>query len=339
MIIDIHAHVSAPIELAAYKASLLSHRGAHGRGKVGASDDQIRAAMEEPSRFFGGISHLAHLDDAGIDLQVLSPRPFQAMHSEEPAKLVRWYTEETNDIIHRVCQAYPGRFRGMAGLPQSPSLDPREWTHELRRCVGELGFVGAMLNPDPMEGTSPPKPPLGDRYWYPVYEVLCELDVPALVHSAGCRPPARESYSLHFIVEETINTISLINSQVFKDFPDLKLIMSHGGGAVPYQAGRFMPGALRRPEDGTFTDRLRRLYFDSCLYTQDALELLLRTVGADRCLFGSEKPGTGSARNPETGRWFDDIHLLIEDIGWLSGDERADLLENNARKLFGGLDD
>ncbi|WP_283137147.1 amidohydrolase family protein [Rhizohabitans arisaemae] len=338
MIIDIHAHVSAPIELAAYKASLLSHRGAHGRGKVAVGDDRIREAFEEDSRFFGGISHLRHLDDAGIDVQVLSPRPFQAMHSEEPAKLVQWYTEETNDLIKRACDLYPQRFRGMAGLPQSPSFSPEQWTGELRRCVTELGFVGAMLNPDPMEGTYPPKPPLGDRYWYPVYEVLCELDVPALIHSAGCKPPARESYSLHFIVEETINTISLVNSPVFQDFPDLKLIVSHGGGAVPYQAGRFMPGALRRPELGTFIERLRKLHFDTCLYTQDALELLIRTVGVDRCLYGSEKPGTGSARNPENGRWFDDIHLLIEDIGWLSKEDRADIFAGNATALFGSFE-
>lgn len=61
-----------------------------------------------------------------------------------------------------------------------------------RRCVTELGFVGALLNPDPYEGSRPP-PGLGDRFWYPVWEVLCELDVPALLHAAGCRPPARET--------------------------------------------------------------------------------------------------------------------------------------------------
>lgn len=332
MIIDIHAHLSAPPELSAYKGNLLSHRGAHGRGAVGVSDDQVRAAFQAPNRSFGGISHLEHIDGAGIDLQLISPRPYAMMHSEEP-KLVRWYIEETNNLIHRAATLFPQRFRGMAGMPQSPGLSPAEWTAELRRCVTELGFAGALLNPDPMEGQSPPLPPLGDRFWYPVYEVLCELDVPALVHSAGCRAPAREAYSLHFIVEETINTVSLMNSQVFKDFPGLKLIMSHGGGAVPYQAGRFMPAAVRAGT--TFAERLRQLYFDTCLYTSDALDLLLRAAGVDRCLFGSEKPGTGSSRDPSTGRWFDDIHLLIEDLPSLSDDDRTALFSGNAEKLFG----
>ncbi|MBS1698905.1 MAG: amidohydrolase [Actinobacteria bacterium] len=333
MIIDIHAHLSSPPELYAYKGALLSHRGAHGRGAVSVTDDQIREAYQKPNASFGNISHLEHIDGAGIDMQLLSPRPYAAGHSEEPAKLVQWYTEETNNLIARSVELFPDRFRGVAGLPQSPSVSPAQWTQELRRTVRELGFVGALLNPDPMEGTHPPKPPLGDRYWYPVWEALVELGVPALVHSAGCKPPARESYSMHFLVEETINLVSLVNSKVFEDFPELKVVFSHGGGAIPYQVGRFMPGALRHGKT-SFIDKMRNVYYDSCLYTQDALELLIRTVGADRVLFGSEKPGTGSSIDPATGRWFDDIHLLLADIDWLTPAEREQILSGNARELF-----
>lgn len=331
MIIDVHGHISAPETLYAYKANLLAHRGAHGRGRINVSDDQLRAAVEAPGTH--GISHLEHLDSAGIDMQLLSPRPYALMHSEEPAKIVEWFTEETNNLIHRECQLYRNRFVGMAGLPQSPATEPTAWVREMRRCVEELGFVGVLLNPDPHEGLVPAVA-LGERYWYPIYEALCELDVPALIHSAGCRPPARESYSLHFIIEETIAVASLLSSQVHQDFPDLKLIVSHGGGAIPYQVGRFLPGALRDGEGTTYYDRLRTLWFDTCLYTTDALELLFKTVGSDRCLFGSEKPGTGSARNPQTGRWFDDIKVLIDEIPWLSGNDRAAIYETNARGLF-----
>jgi predicted TIM-barrel fold metal-dependent hydrolase len=185
-----------------------------------------------------------------------------------------------------------------------------------------------------MEGRSPAPPPLGDRYWYPVYEALCELDVPALVHSTGCRPPARETYSLHFIIEETIAIPSLLASDVLRDFLGLKLIISHGGGAIPYQVGRFLAGAARTPSGPSYYERLRRLWFDTCLYTKDAVELLLKTVGVDRCLFGSEKPGTGSVRDPETGRWFDDIKVLIDDIEWLTEAGRQAVYEDNARALF-----
>jgi predicted TIM-barrel fold metal-dependent hydrolase len=154
------------------------------------------------------------------------------------------------------------------------------------------------------------------------------------VHSTGCRAPARETYSLHFIVEETIAIPSLLASDVLRDFPELKLIISHGGGAIPYQVGRFLAGAARNPAGPSYYERLRTLWFDTCLYTKDAIELLLKTVGVDRCLFGSEKPGTGSVRNPVSGRWFDDIKVLIDDIDWLTGSDRQALYEGNARELF-----
>jgi len=237
-------------------------------------------------------------------------------------------------MIYRCTQMFPDRFAGMAGLPQTPWTEPADWIPEMRRTVGELGFVGVLLNPDPTEGAGPPPPPLGDRYWYPIYEALCELDVPALVHSAGCKPPARESYSLHFILEETIAVTSLLASDVRRDFPDLKLIISHAGGAVPYQVGRLMADAARSPGAETYIDRMRSLWFDTCLYSKDAIELLFKTVGIDRCLFGSEKPGTGSVRNPENGRWFDDVRLLIEDIDWLSDEDRMAIFEGNAKSIF-----
>ena len=95
-----------------------------------------------------------------------------------------------------------------------------------------------------------------------------------------------------------------------------------------------MADAARNPKAETYIERMRRLWFDTCLYTQDALELLFKTVGTDRCLFGSEKPGTGSVRNPENGRWFDDVRVLIEEISWLTEDDRHAIFEGNARSLF-----
>src|SRR4029450_2162202 len=96
MVIDMHAHVTAPDSLYVYKAGLLSHRGAHGRGQVGATDDDLIKALNAP--VFGGSSHLNQLKEAGIDMQIISPRPYQMMHSES-SKLTTWYTEETKSII------------------------------------------------------------------------------------------------------------------------------------------------------------------------------------------------------------------------------------------------
>ncbi len=332
MIIDCHAHVSAPVELWAYKASLLSHRGSHGRGKVNVTDDQIRHAVEEHKEAFPH-PHLPYIDLVGTKMQLVSPRPFQLMHSEPQAKLVQWFHEEVNNIIHRETQIYPDRFIGIAGIPTVRDNPLDMAIAELERCVNELGFKGTLLNPDPFENDGTHPPALGDRYWYPLYEKLCELDVPAHIHGTGSRSE-REPYSLRFINEETTAIFGLINSNVLKDFPDLKIVVSHGGGAIPYQLGRFQAGSMRRPEGDRFIDGMNKLYFDTVLYTKDAIDLLLKVVGPDRALFGAECPGVGSKVNPETGRTMDDIAPYFSEIDWLTDDDREKIFSGNAKKVF-----
>jgi len=332
MIIDCHAHVSAPVELWAYKASLLSHRGSHGRGKVNVTDDQIRHAVEEHKEAFPH-PHLPYIDLVGTKMQLVSPRPFQLMHSEPQAKLVQWFHEEVNNIIHRETQIYPDRFIGIAGIPTVRDNPLDMAIAELERCVNELGFKGTLLNPDPFENDGTHPPALGDRYWYPLYEKLCELDVPAHIHGTGSRSE-REPYSLRFINEETTAIFGLINSNVLKDFPDLKIVVSHGGGAIPYQLGRFQAGSMRRPEGDRFIAGMTKLYFDTVLYTKDAIDLLLKVVGPDRALFGAECPGVGSKVNPETGRTMDDIAPYFSEIDWLTDDDREKIFSGNAKKVF-----
>ncbi len=331
MIIDCHAHVSAPVELWAYKASLLASRGTHGRGKVKVTDDDIRAAANKAETWPMG--HLDYLKKHGTDLQLVSPRPFQMMQSESPARIIDWFTEECNDIIYRQTQLFPDTFAGVAGLPQVAGQPVERVLPELERCIRELGFSGCLLNPDPFENGAQEAPALGDKYWYPLYEKLCELDVPAHIHGTGSRSE-RVPYSLHFINEETIAVYGLLNSDVYKDFPDLKVVVSHGGGAIPYQFGRFQAPSLRRPEGQRFSDRLEKLYFDTVLYTEEALRLLIKTVGVDRCLFGTECPGVGSAINPVTGRSMDDVKPMIEGFDWLSNEDKKKIFEGNARKVF-----
>jgi OH-DDVA meta-cleavage compound hydrolase len=329
MIIDCHAHVSAPAELWAYKAGLLASRGSHGRGGVRVSDDEIRTAANKVE--MGPYGHLDYLKHVHTDKQLLSPRPFQMMHSEKPARIVQWFTEEVNNIIHRQTQIFPDLFIGIAGLPQAAGRPIQEAIPELERCVNQLGFKGCLLNPDPFENSGQEPPPLGDRYWYPLYEKLCELDVPAHIHSAGSRSE-RASYSLNFILEETMAVVGLVNSNVFKDFPALKILVSHGGGAVPYQLGRFEAGSLR--QGGRFSEAMRNLYYDTVLYTKDAVELLIKAVGWDRCLFGAECPGVGSVQDPKTGQTLDDVAPSIQAIDWLTQEQKDMVFRGNAVQLF-----
>ena len=308
---------------------LLASRGHHGRGSPGISDELMHRAVKR---------HLDLLAGVGTDIQFISPRPFQLMHSEQPATIVRWWVEACNDVIARQCRAYPEVFRGVCGLPQTPGGDLAPCVEELERCVTEHGFIGCLINPDPTEGTGL-QPTLDDEYWYPLYDKMVELDVPGLVHSTACKNP-RESYSAHFIAEESIAVLNLCKTscRVFKDFPDLRLIISHGGGSVPYQVGRWRSGRLREQESDpsleSFDASLRRLSFDTVLYNQESLELLFRIVGPDRCMFGTENPGVGSSKDPATGAWLDDLRPVIEGIPWLSTEDRSLIFERNARSVF-----
>jgi predicted TIM-barrel fold metal-dependent hydrolase len=253
------------------------------------------------------------------------------MTSESP-KLVQWLTEETNNIIAKQVELFPDTFRGVCGLPLTPGVSPKAVVPYLEKCIRQQGFVGLLLNPDPGEGSGVETPPLGDRFWYPLYEKMVELDVPGHIHSTGCRSE-RLTYSLHFINEESIGVVSLLNSEVFKDFPSLKILVSHGGGAIPYQWARFEASSLRRG-GARFSEKMRNLYYDTVLYSKDSLELLFKTVGVDRCLFGTERPGVGTVKDPRTGRWLDETRFTIESIEWLTDADRKAIFEDNAKKLF-----
>jgi OH-DDVA meta-cleavage compound hydrolase len=329
MIIDCHAHVSAPTELWAYKASILSHRGEHGRRMAQVSDDEIKRSYMKKE--MAPVGHIPFMDQLQINRQCISPRPFQQMHSQKPARLVHWFCEETNNIIARSVQMFPERFVGIAGIPQTSGDPIQNVLPELERAVKKLGFKGCLLNPDPYENGGEEAPGLGDRYWYPLYEKLCELDIPAHIHASSSKSE-RTPYTLHFINEESIAVVGLCNSEVFKDFPKLKIIISHGGGAIPYQIGRFQSGASRRGVD--FISVMRNLYFDTVLYSEASLRLLIETVGADRCLFGAECPGVGSEINPKTGRTFDDIVPVIQGFDWLSQEDKNKIFFGNAQKVF-----
>lgn len=322
VIIDSHAHVVVPPESYKYMAELVSNRGNPASASK-LTDEAVRIAAQ---------SIIDIMDRVGTDIQFLSPRPYMQMHSVKPQRVTALWTRHVNDLIHRTVDMFPRRFRGVAGLPQHRDESPAACIPELEFRVREQGFVGCLLNPDPTEGDGTPPPGLGDPFWYPLYEKLCELDVPALVHSASsCHP--RESYTLKFINEESIAIISLMESRVFEQFPNLKLIVPHGGGAIPYHMGRFRAWAVRRG-GMSFDEKLRQLHFDTCTYDRNALELLFKTVGPDRVLFGTEKPGTGSARDPATGLDFDDLKPVIESIDFLSADDRRNVFECNCTRLY-----
>ena len=252
MIIDVHAHATAPEEVYAFNYRAMGAPSRFSRGlKPKISDDSIARCMQD---------HIRQVRAVGTDLQLISPRPwaFPTSHPEEAT--VQVMCQVANDVIAQTVKLFPDKFKGIAGLPQCAGVRPDNCLEELERCVKDMGFVGCKINPDAGEGDGL-TPPMGDEWWYPLYDKLVELDIPGLVHTGG-RRNTREPEAGHFPNEETVAAHSILGSRVLRDFPQLKLIVAHGGGYVPYQIGRQRAprfnAMLRDPEVESFDESFQK---------------------------------------------------------------------------------
>jgi 4-oxalmesaconate hydratase len=323
VIIDCHGHyTTAPRRLDGFR---LRPAGAPPAGRARRiSDDEIRESLER--------SQLRIQLERGTDLTLLSPTASAMAHEIGAAAGRRW-ARTCNDLIHRVCRLYPGRFAGVCQLPQSPGLPPARLRAELKRCVLELGFVGCILNPDPSGGLWR-DPPLTDRWWYPLYEEMVELGVPAMIHASASVNPHVHTTGAHYLNADTTAFMQLLAGDLFRDFPGLKLVIPHGGGAVPYHWGRFRSLARESGRAALEELLLGNVYFDTCVYHIAGLEALVRTVPTDNLLFGSEMFGAVQGIDPQTGWAADDTRRLLEAIPSLDAKERAKIFSGNALRVY-----
>lgn len=281
-------------------------------------------------------NQLKLIKERGGDLTLFSPRASKMEHHIGDAETAQDWSRACNDLVHRVTLLFPDNFVGVCMLPQRPGAPLDDSIAELRRCVGEFGFVGCNLNPDPSGGHWN-APPLTDRYWYPIYEVMVELETPAMIHVSGSCNAAFHATGSYYLAADTNAFMQFLEGDLFRDFPSLKLIIPHGGGAVPYHWGRFrgLADMLKRPALGEHV--MKNVYFDTCVYHQPGIDLLLRVIDVDNILFGSEMVGAVRGIDPETGRYFDDTKRYIDALG-LSAADRAKVFEGNARRVFPRLD-
>jgi 4-oxalmesaconate hydratase len=289
------------------------------------SDDEIRASLED--------AQLRIQRERGTDVTFFSPRAGSMEHHVGDAATSAAWSRVCNDMIHRVCALYPENFAPVCQLPQSPGAPPQDCIAELERCVTELGFIGCNLNPDPSGGWWK-APPLPDRSWYPLYEKLVELDVPAMVHVSSSCNPAFHFTGAHYLNADTTAFMQFLTSELFKDFPTLRFVIPHGGGAVPYHWGRYRGLAqdMKRPPLQELL--LGNVFFDTCVYHQAGIDLLLRVIPAENILFAAEVVGAVRGIDPETGHYFDDTRRYLEAASGLSAAEREQIFQGNARRVY-----
>jgi 4-oxalmesaconate hydratase len=333
MIIDCHGHyTTAPKQLTAFRdrqiAGLKDKALRPKSIDLGITDDEIRASLEG--------AQLKFQRDRGTDITIFSPRAAGMAHHLGDAEIGEQWAHVCNDLIYRVCTLYPKNFIGVCQLPQVPGISPKNCVAELERCVTQLGFVGCNLNPDPSGGYWQ-DPPLTDKYWYPIYEKMVELDVPAMVHVSSSCNPAFHATGAHYINGDTTAFMQFLTADLFKDFPALKLVIPHGGGAVPYHWGRYRGLAqdLKRPPLAEHL--MKNVFFDTCVYHYPGIELLAKVISVDNILFASEMVGAVKGIDPETGNYFDDTKRYVDQLKSLSEENRKKIFEGNARKVYGRL--
>jgi 4-oxalmesaconate hydratase len=333
MIIDCHGHyTTAPKSLEGWRAKQVEALGGSvaspKRADLAIGDDELRESLEN--------AQLKLQRERGTDLTLFSPRAMAMAHHIGTQETSLEWSRLCNDLIHRVCTLYPRNFAPVCQLPQSPLVPPASCVPELERCVNELGFVGCNLNPDPSGGHWK-DPPLTDRWWYPLYEKMVELDVPAMVHvSASCNP-CFHAVGAHYINGDTTAFMQFLTSNLFKDFPTLKVIIPHGGGAVPYHWGRYRGLAQDMKLPPLREHLLKNVYFDTCVYHQPGIDLLLKVIPVENILFASEMVGAVRGVDPETGFYFDDTKRYIDAAPGLTAADRHKIYEGNARRVFSRL--
>jgi 4-oxalmesaconate hydratase len=330
MIVDCHGHyTTAPNGLKTFRQLQIEALEDPSRNpakhSIKISDDEIRESLEG--------AQLKLQRDRGIDVTLFSPIAGQMAHHIGNAVTSQVWSEACNDLIYRVTQLYPDNYIGVCQLPQSSGIPPKSVIPELERCINELGFVGCNLNPDPSGGYWKDLP-LSDRQWYPLYEKMVELDVPGMIHVSGSCNPGIHHTGAHYLNGDTTAFMQFLTSDVFKDFPTLKFVIPHGGGAVPYHWGRYRGLAQDMKRPPLQEHLLGNIFFDTCVYHQPGIDLLAKVIPVDNVLFATEMVGAVRGIDPETGHYFDDTKRYIDNVSWLTDEDRYKIFEGNARKVY-----
>jgi aminocarboxymuconate-semialdehyde decarboxylase len=293
MPIDVHAHYVPPRLL-----EVLGREGA----RCGVSVVEHPPTCQSCLRFEHGLQlrpffakliepvekRLDSMARSGIDRQVLSCWADMFGYGLPPEKGEAWH-RVLNDVLGEFASQRKQRF---AWLASGALQDAARAAKELHRGI-KAGAVGGVVATN-VDGANLGECPL-DEYW----AAAVELDVPVFLHpTQPAYPPRAARFALNQVVQYTFDTTltlgSLISSGVLDRFPTLRLIVSHGGGALPYLIGRFdvMHGRADKGQGIVAKERpstyLRRFWYDSILHDAEALKYLAARVRTDRIVLGSD---------------------------------------------------
>lgn len=289
--VDVHSHFAPPDVIAAARAgsAIDGVRIERSSGRERVVHRQGFSWVVDPT-FYDLEARIAAMDARGCDLAILSITPTLLMYwLTDPSEAVD-FCRAANDALATAARDSGGRALALATLPMQ---DPAAAVVELRRAVGELGMKGAQIGPR-MEDLG-----LDHERVRPVLAEAAALGVPLILHpySVSKRPGLTEFYLTNLIgnpLESTVGAARLIFGGVLDALPDLKLVLMHGGGYLPYQIGRFDHGYQVRTETqgcrSAPSTYLRRFWYDTITHSPGPLRFLVEQVGADRVVYGTDYP-------------------------------------------------
>ena len=290
--IDVHAHVltEETIRLLQSEAPKVAPKLSEIDDEFGTLDVAGNVYRKFPRGGWDLERRLRDMAASEVDVQVLSVCPQTFLYAQPP-NLAAAFARIQNEQLAKLVKAQPDRFLAIATLPmQAPKLA----ADELRHAVRTLGLRGAQI------GSNVAGKNLDDPELEPVWATAAELDAFILLHPINVAGVDRlSSYYLNNLIgnplDTTIAAACLVFSGVLERHPSLKICLAHGGGFVPYQAGRFLHGWHVRKEPKSKlpkppTESLGRFYFDTIVHSKDVLEFLVGNAGVNRVLLGSDYP-------------------------------------------------
>jgi len=327
-VVDLHAHLTPE----RYKEAI--RRDGTWNGLDASAGELDRGGFAQPLEV-----RLDEMDRFGVDIQVLTPT-IGFYQYDNDVDVTRRIHRECNDEIYEVTLEHPDRFLGMGTVPMQ---DASSAIAEMERVVGELGFKGVMID-DHVAGLT-----YDDPRFLPFFQTAQDLGALLFFHQGGttCVTTRIDRYKLPNAVgnltERTLLFATLVFGGVLDRFPDLNLLLAHGGGYVPYGVARMdkVAGALPGDFDGTMkppfgpndgfdhqlapSEYLGRFYYDCCTYSGPVLRFLVDAVGIDRVVLGTDYPAP---------------MFLFDAVNWVNGlselsdeEKRAILVDNSNRLL------
>lgn len=277
---------------------------------------------------------LALMNSRGIDVAFASPRA-KAMATHEGAveQNAAW-AELNNSLILRACRLNPGRFVPVGMLGQHPSCPSEQVARQIDRFAND-GFVAFNFDPDGTGGRWQNQPFTG-KHNYGVFEAAQAADVPLVLHGSESVNQNFPHTSVQYLVADITAFVQLMMAKdLFRDFPRLRFLIPHAGGALPCQIGRWR--AIAKHNKWTSPDELLangNVFVDTCVYNDLNMQMLFDAVPLDNILFGSECDGAfPGVINEETGDHYDNTRRYVDDSK-LNSQEKDRIYAANARRVY-----